>query len=699
MWKRLTSIQSQIGSLKWRGILTIAPSVAGVVILGSASGVFRLLEWALYDQLLLLRSSESVEERIAIVTIDESDIEYAQKWPMSDRLLAQLIRNLRVQQPRAIALDLYRDLPVEPGHSELVDVFQSTPNLIGVEKVAGNSVNPPPTLQESGQVAAADLVFDGDGKVRRSLILVGEREGLGIKPALMYLEEEGISLSVIDADRQIYGLGKAVFVPLTGHDSIYPLSETGGYQILLNYRGELDHFPTISLRDVLENRIPEDFLRDRIVFVGAIAPSLNDLFQTPYTSKLFQTSHLTPGVVVHANLTSQILSAALEGRPMLRPVGTIQLRLWIVLWSGCSAVLGAMILEGRWVTAGGILLCGAAIAIASYLALQVGFWLPAVAPLLAVAGSAIVTIGYVLWDNLMQSYRQLEDYAQTLEQKVEERTAQLARANEEINLLNERLQAENLRLSAELDIAKRLQQMVLPHAEELQAIEELEIAGFMEAAEEVGGDYYDVLQGEKGVKIAIGDVTGHGLESGVLMIMAQTAVRTLQKSGETDPVKFLDVLNQTLYDNLQRLNTRKEMTLVMLDYSEGIFKISGQHEELIIVRENGEIETIDTMPLGFPLGLESEIADFIDQQNITLNCGDTIVLYTDGITEAEGTNRNFYGLERLCEIVRENRHLPVEAIRTSVIEDVRRHMAAEKLLDDITLVVLKQKLTYCRDIA
>ncbi|MDY7016044.1 MAG: CHASE2 domain-containing protein, partial [Cyanobacteriota bacterium] len=143
--KRLPFVNSKIPTfIKWRGILLIAPSIAGLVIAGSALGVFRLLEWAFYDQFVLFRAREAVEERIAIVTIDESDIEYAKQWPMSDRLLARLIRNLKAQQPRAIALDLYRDIPVEPGHWELLETFKSTPNLIGVEKVAGESVNPPP---------------------------------------------------------------------------------------------------------------------------------------------------------------------------------------------------------------------------------------------------------------------------------------------------------------------------------------------------------------------------------------------------------------------------------------------------------------------------------------------------------------------------------------------------------------------------
>ncbi|HBB31884.1 MAG TPA: serine/threonine protein phosphatase, partial [Cyanobacteria bacterium UBA9273] len=75
-----------------------------------------------------------------------------------------------------------------------------------------------------------------------------------------------------------------------------------------------------------------------------------------------------------------------------------------------------------------------------------------------------------------------------------------------------------------------------------------EIAGFMEPASEVGGDYYDVLYHNGTVKIGIGDVTGHGLESGVLMLMVQTAVRTLLEVNETDSKKFLDVLNRTIYN-------------------------------------------------------------------------------------------------------------------------------------------------------
>ncbi len=280
---------------------------------------------------------------------------------------------------------------------------------------------------------------------------------------------------------------------------------------------------------------------------------------------------------------------------------------------------------------------------------------------------------------------------QTLEDKVKERTAQLAQANQEISALNSRLKQENLRLSAELEVTKQLQQMILPKPQELESIEGLEIAGFMEPADEVGGDYYDVLQLDGKVKIAIGDVTGHGLESGMLMLMTQTAIRTLQESNQTDPVKFLDILNRTIYRNVERMNSSKNLTLAVVDYADSTLSLSGQHEEMIVVRAGGEVERIDTINLGFPIGLEEEIADFIATEQVHLNPGEVVVLYTDGITEAFDINQKEYGVERLCEVVSRNCLLSAEGIKQSVIDDVRRHIGSMKVFDDITLVVLKQK--------
>ena len=267
----------------------------------------------------------------------------------------------------------------------------------------------------------------------------------------------------------------------------------------------------------------------------------------------------------------------------------------------------------------------------------------------------------------------------------------LENANLQILALNDLLKLENLRMSSELDVTRKLQQMILPKDKELALIVGLDIAGYMEPAAEVGGDYYDVLQHQGRIKIGIGDVTGHGLESGMLMIMVQTAVRTLLQNEENDPVRFLDTLNRTIYGNIQRMSSDKNLTLALIDYEHGKLTLSGQHEEMIVVRKNGDLERFDTIDLGFPIGLEEEIFDFLDQKHIHLELGDVVVLYTDGITEAESETKKLYGVDRLCEVICQNVNDSAIAIRQAVIADLRSHIGTQKVYDDITLLVLKQK--------
>ncbi|MGB1013896.1 MAG: SpoIIE family protein phosphatase [Nannocystaceae bacterium] len=288
--------------------------------------------------------------------------------------------------------------------------------------------------------------------------------------------------------------------------------------------------------------------------------------------------------------------------------------------------------------------------------------------------------------------QEIREYMHNLENLVRVRTAELEQANEEILSLNARLKADNVRMSAELDVARQLQLMVLPHPEELAEIRQLDIAGYMAPADEVGGDYYDVLRSAGGIKLAIGDVTGHGLESGVLMLMVQTAVRTLLLSEEKDPRRFLNIVNKVVYQNVQRIETDRNLSLSLLDYSNQTLRLTGQHEEVLVVRADGTcVERVDTMELGLPVGIEFDISDFIADLELRLESGDLVVLFTDGITEAENMNNEQYGIDRLCAAILREHRQNAKQIRQAVIEDVMAFIGSQKVYDDITLVILKQR--------
>lgn len=287
--------------------------------------------------------------------------------------------------------------------------------------------------------------------------------------------------------------------------------------------------------------------------------------------------------------------------------------------------------------------------------------------------------------------REIREHTEMLEHRVAERTSQLATANDEIKQLYERLKDENLRLGAELDVARKIQMMVMPAQSELERIPDLDIASYAEPAEEVGGDYYDVLYIPGGAKIGIGDVTGHGVESGVLMLMVQSVSRALYERGVTDPREFLDVLNRSICKNVERTRTDRHLSLAFVDYADDKVTISGQHEEVIIIRNNGAVERLDTMDLGFPIGLELNINDFLASSTLPFRTGDVMVLFTDGITEAESETGKLYGTDNLIASAVRAHKSSASGIAAAIIADVRAHIGKQKVHDDITLVVMKHR--------
>ncbi|MEM9771655.1 MAG: CHASE2 domain-containing protein [Cyanobacteria bacterium P01_D01_bin.73] len=407
----------------WQRGLIVGTIVSAVGIFGSLSGGFAFLEWALRDTYVRLRSPEPKENRIVIVTIDESDIQLAGQWPASDKFLAKVIRDISAQNPHSIGLDLYRDLPVEPGNEEIIETFEKTENLYGIEKVGGQPIAPPPTLERLNRVTANDVVLDLDGRIRRGIVGIQRtdgayREGLASHIALNYLEDKGLALTVINEKEQIQKIGRALFRPVTTKVGDH-MPDAGGYQIFLNYRGGLDSFLHISLADVVAGRVPKDLFRDRIVFIGPIAPSVNDQWQTPYNSALLPSKPLMPGVVIHANITSQIISAALDGRVMQQAPAKSAVLAWIIAWGVGGAIYGTYrqrISQGIVVMMAG----SASILAVSYLSFNSGWSIPAVSPLLVWNVGTGTAMLITLWNALERSRDDLSKYAVTLEEKNQE---------------------------------------------------------------------------------------------------------------------------------------------------------------------------------------------------------------------------------------------------------------------------------------
>jgi serine phosphatase RsbU (regulator of sigma subunit) len=258
----------------------------------------------------------------------------------------------------------------------------------------------------------------------------------------------------------------------------------------------------------------------------------------------------------------------------------------------------------------------------------------------------------------------------------------------------QRLEEENVRLGAELDVAQKIQAIILPSGAELEKCQGLEVAASMTAATEVGGDLYDVLpQSDGSTVLIIGDVTDHGLASGLVMLMSQSALRVCLEEAHADLIKSLAYVNATLYKNVQtRMNDSRTLTLALLHHKDGEVRLAGQHETVILLRkENEEAEEIDTMDLGCCVGMIDDIEPMLAETKFDLHAGDLVLLYTDGATEAENPAHEQYGVDRLKKSLADGRELPAKALVEHLFTDIKKWIGEAPVYDDITLVLVRKR--------
>jgi len=264
-------------------------------------------------------------------------------------------------------------------------------------------------------------------------------------------------------------------------------------------------------------------------------------------------------------------------------------------------------------------------------------------------------------------------------------------ASEEKNLLEN----ENMRMGLELDVAKRIQLMVLPHQKELDECLFLEMTARMDPATEVGGDFYEVLLQEDGsVIVAIGDVTDHGLQSGLVMLMAQSVLRTVLDDQKVLLPDALARTNTIIYRNVRhRMDDHRNLTLSLAKITETDVTICGQHEHLLIYRhKTGIVDVISTIDLGIYVGLIEDISSFLTEATYPFDPQDVIIIYTDGLTEAENMTGEMYGEKRLISTIEKHAATHTsKGLLNLIYDDVYGFIDQRGLLDDVTLLIIKRK--------
>jgi CHASE2 domain-containing sensor protein len=356
-WQELCPSKWDPPVLRIRTVLLLSVVITALVMGVRQLGILQPLELQTFDQLMRLRPEEGPDPRLLVVAISEADIQSQKQrqGSLSDPTLAQLLKKLERYQPRAIGLDIYRDLPVGPNQPDLTTHLQQDDRLVAVCKVSDSETNdpgiPPPPEIPLERLGFSDVVADDNNIVRRQLLHLTPpptsscftKYAFSFQLALRYLNMEGIQAQVTsEGDLQ---LGNVVFNRLTAHTGGYQKVDARGYQVLLNYRPNRfleDIALQVTLGDILNDRLTPGSikeLKDRIILIGVTAPSASDYWSTPYNTGQQPSQKQIPGVLLQAQMVSQILSVVLDNRPLLWVWPQWVEVLWIWGWSLVGGLL------------------------------------------------------------------------------------------------------------------------------------------------------------------------------------------------------------------------------------------------------------------------------------------------------------------------------------------------------------------------
>lgn len=379
-----------------------------IVTLARLMGWLQPLELRALDGFLRNRPAEPLDERIVIVAIDKEGIEQLGSYPIPLQRVSELLQTLLAYRPVAVGLDLFPSdvqVPAQPLGSPVVpqsglDNGKTGENIVTVERAIPPIIEPLP-LSGHELTGFSDVILDRDNHIRRALlgtppVVQNEDDpsepykfSLAIRLSQLCLQSQQITLESGNRDRAAMRFGHQELPRFQVHSGGYQLTnpeEAGGVQILLNFRSGRRPFRIVSPGDILTGQVDPNWLRDRLVIVGITDPRYKNTLQTMAIPGMNPEPGLVDGIEVQAHAVSQILSAVLDGRPLIRT--------WPEAWEyGAIAATGFLgIVVGKrsrgqikplLINLAGIIVFNVGVWGLAYLSLlSIGWWLPVVPTLL-----------------------------------------------------------------------------------------------------------------------------------------------------------------------------------------------------------------------------------------------------------------------------------------------------------------------------
>jgi CHASE2 domain-containing sensor protein/predicted Ser/Thr protein kinase len=398
-------------------LLTVLISSVGVTALVAgvrSVGLLQPIELMVYDRMMRSPREPDIEpdSRLLLVKITKDDVKN-QPYPLTDVAMNQLLQKLQSYQPRVIALNIYRDKQKDLGSN-----LANKDNVIGVCRLGNKKddtpeIPPPPGFSEDN-FGFNDLISDDDSGVVRRALLFSESEAntkcnskysLAALAAIDYLDKQNINFDwneekkfkigkiPIFTQRSIeYKLGNVIIPPLKSDSGSYKRIDAGGAQMLINYRHPNALANSVTLTQVLNNQFSPELIKDKLVIVGTTIETAGPTFYTPYRNTPGKPTR-TSSLYIHAQIASQILSAVLDGRPLIGYWKSWEEYLWIWAWAFAGGVVALLTRHPLLI----FTTMGAAIFLVvgiGYILFAQSVWIPVIPPAIALVMSGISVMTY-----------------------------------------------------------------------------------------------------------------------------------------------------------------------------------------------------------------------------------------------------------------------------------------------------------------